>query len=127
MSTKRHHRSQSSKDQRIRDFIESYRTTVSGRRIRWDEPSEEDDNPDVIRHNQFLAQKRKAKKDAQVRLKTKGIVPKREGKPMFEDLESPSASLLQLFIMFQKSYQSNRRMIFREWSREVAQMLDSLG
>lgn len=114
-------------DNLIQKLLESYRTTYSGHRVAWDEPGESDDNPDVIRHNAYLARRRKTREQAQNRLKSKGLVPKKEGKPMFEDLESPSASLLQLFIMFQKSYQSNRRMTFREWSRELAQMLDSLG
>lgn len=61
----------------------NYRTTSSGRKVQWDEPGE-GDSPEVRRHNEFLAQKRQRRANAQDRLKRKGIVPTRGGQPMFE-------------------------------------------
>ena len=125
MKTIRSHRQKTSSERRIRDLIESYRTTLSGRRVAWDEPGEE--GPEVIRHNEYLSRRSKQKKDSQDRLKSKGKVPSRNGEPLFEqDHESTSGSLLQLFMMFQTSYQSDRKLTFSEWSREVALMLDIL-
>ena len=46
--------------QRIQEI---YRTTYSGRKVAWDEPSE-DDTPEVRRHNAFLAQQLQKKRES---------------------------------------------------------------
>ena len=64
-----------------------YRTTASGRKVARDEPGESDNNPDVRRHNQYVAQQlkqRKNKEAARKRMVDRGIVPKKQGKPMYE-------------------------------------------
>ena len=62
------------KSSALQRIQEIYRTTYSGRKVQWDEPGE-DDTTEVRRHNAFLAQKLKQKRDAKERLKSKGAVP----------------------------------------------------
>ena len=66
--------------QRIQEI---YRTTAKGRKVAWDEPAE-NNTPEVRRHNAFLAQKLQRKQDAKDHLKSKGAIPTRNGKPIFE-------------------------------------------
>ena len=77
-----------------------YRTTASGRKVARDEPGESDNNPDVRRHNQYVAQQlkqRKNKEAARKRMVDRGIVPKKQGKPMYEVKEnSPTPNLQAL-------------------------------
>ena len=77
-----------------------YRTTASGRKVARDEPGESDNNPDVRRHNQYVAQQlkqRKNKEAARKRMIDRGIVPKKQGKPMYEVKEnSPTPNLQAL-------------------------------
>jgi hypothetical protein len=105
--------------QRIQEI---YRTTYSGRKVAWDEPSE-DDTPEVRRHNAFLAQKLQRKQDAKERLKTKGAVPTKNGKPIFEG----PGDLQSVLMSFRRLYQSNRPMRFREWIKAVAGLMDDLN
>ena len=104
----------------------SYRTTVSGRRVRWDEPGEEDDNPDVIKHNAFFAKQRQRKEDAKERLKQKGNVPTKKGKPIFEKAEMLNEDLNRFLLEFRGLYNTNRTMRFRDWIKVVSTLLDDL-
>ncbi len=113
--------------QRLLEIYRSsnYRTTSKGRKVAWDEPGE-DDTPDVQRHNAFLAKKHQQKTDAKDRLKSKGAVPTKDGKPIFEGSEMVTEDLQQVLMSFRRQYQSNRPMRFREWIKVVAGMLDDL-
>jgi hypothetical protein len=102
-----------------------YRTTSSGHRVQWDEPGERD-SPEVRRHNAFLAQKLKQKRDAKERLKTKGIVPTKQGKPIFEEPVTVDEGVQQVLMSFWRLYQSNRPMHFQEWIEAVRELLDDL-
>jgi hypothetical protein len=103
----------------------NYRTTSKGRKVTWDEPGE-DDTPEVQRHNAFLAKKHQQKTDAKERLKKKGAVPTKDGKPIFEQPQELDESIQQVLMAFRRQYQSNRPMRFREWIKVVAGMLDDL-
>ena len=105
--------------QRIQEI---YRTTYSGRIVAWDEPTEDDNTSEVRRHNAFLAQKLQRKQDAKERLKTKGAVPTKNGKPIFEG----SGDLQQVLMSFRRLYQSNRPMRFRDWIKVVSGLMDDL-
>ena len=108
--------------QRIQEI---YRTTYAGRKVQWDEPSE-DDTPEVRRHNAFLAQQMQKKRDAKDRLKTKGAVPTRDGKPIFEGDLVVTEDVQQVLMSFRRHYQSNRPMRFRDWIKIVSGLLDDL-
>ena len=109
--------------QRILEIYRSsqYRTTGSGRKVRWDEPGE-NDTPEVRRHNSFLARRLKQKQDAKERLKSKGAVPSRNGKPIFEG----SGDVQQFALSFRRHYYSSRPMRFKEWIEVVAELLNDL-
>ncbi len=111
--------------QRLLEIYRSsnYRTTSRGRKVAFDEPGE-DDTPEVRRHNAFLAKKHQQKNDAKERLKSKGAVPTKDGKPIFEGSEMVTEDLQQVLMSFRRLYQSNRPMRFREWIKVVAGMLD---
>ena len=109
--------------QRILEIYRSsqYRTTGSGRKVRWDEPGE-DDTSEVQQHNAFLARRLKQKQDAKERLKSKGAVPSRNGKPIFEG----SGDVQQFALSFRRHYYSSRPMRFKEWIEVVAELLNDL-
>jgi len=113
--------------QRLLEIYRSsnFRTTSKGRKVTWDEPGE-DDTPEVQRHNAFLAKKHQQRTDAKERLKKKGAVPTKDGKPIFEGSEMVTEDLQQVLMSFRRLYQSNRPMRFREWIKVVAKMLDDL-
>ncbi len=113
--------------QRLLEIYRSsnYRTTSKGRKVAFDEPGE-DDTPEVRRHNAFIAQRHQQKTDAKERLKSKGAVPTKDGKPIFEGSETVTEDLQQVLMSFRRLYQSNRPMRFREWIKVVAGMLDDL-
>ena len=104
---------------------EVYRTTAKGRKVAWDEPTD-DDTPDVRRHNAFLAQKLQRKQDSKERLKTKGAVPTRDGKPIFEGDLALTEDVQSVLMSFRRHYQSNRPMRFRDWIKVVSELLDDL-
>jgi thiamine pyrophosphate-dependent acetolactate synthase large subunit-like protein len=108
--------------QRIQEI---YRTTAKGRKVQWDEPTE-DNTPEVRRHNAFLAQKLQRKQDAQDRLKSKGAVPTRNGKPIFEGDLVVTEDVSQVLMSFRRHYQSNRPMRFRDWIKIVSGLMDDL-
>lgn len=97
-----------------------YRTTTSGRKVRWDEPGE-DDTPEVRQHNARLSQQRRSV--AKERLKSKGAVPTKQGKPIFEG----SGNVQSILMSFRRLYASNRPMRFREWIEQVSDLLDQLS
>jgi hypothetical protein len=103
----------------------NYRTTSRGRKVAFDEPGE-DDTPEVRCHNAFIAQKHQQKTDAKERLKSKGAVPTKQGKPIFEQPEELDENIQQVLMSFRRQYQSNRPMRFREWIKTVAELLDDL-
>jgi len=113
--------------QRLLEIYRSsnFRTTSKGRKVTWDEPGE-DDTPEVQRHNAFLAKKHQQKTDAKERLKKKGAVPTKQGKPIFEQSQQLDENIQQVLMSFRRLYQSNRPMRFREWIKVVAGMLDDL-
>ena len=113
------------KSSALQRIQEIYRTTYSGRKVQWDEP-EEDDTPEVRRHNAFLAQKLKQKRDAKERLKSKGAVPTRNGKPIFEGDQEITEDVQQVLMSFRRQYQSNRLMRFRDWIKIVSGLMDDL-
>lgn len=104
----------------------SSRTTVSGRKVCWDEPGEEDDNPDVIKHNTFIAKGIQRKEDAKQQLKQKGRVPTKKGKPIFEKAEPLNEELNRFLLEFRGLYNTNRSMRFRDWIKVCSQLLDDL-
>ena len=114
------------KSSALQRIQEIYRTTYSGRKVQWDEPGEEDDSPEVQRHNAFLAQKLKQKRDAKERLKSKGAVPTKNGKPIFEGDQEITEDVQQVLMSFRKHYQSNRPMRFRDWIKIVSGLMDDL-
>lgn len=68
-------------------------TTRRGQKVSWDELGERDDSPEVIAHNKALARQRereKKKRESRDRLKSAGAVPKKEGRPMFEQKKTPN-------------------------------------
>ena len=113
------------KSSALQRIQEIYRTTAKGRKVQWDEPTE-DDTPEVRRHNTFLAKQLQKKRDAQQRLKTKGAVPTRDGKPIFEGDLAVTEDVSQVLMYFRRHHQSNRPMRFRDWIKIVSEMLDNL-
>ena len=108
--------------QRIQEI---YRTTAKGRKVQWDEPTE-DDTPEIRRHNAFLAKQLQKKRDAKDPLKSKGAVPTRNGKPIFEGGLVVTEDIAQVLMSFRRHYQSNRPMRFRDWIKVVSELLDDL-
>ena len=113
------------KSSALQRIQEIYRTTAKGRKVQWDEPTE-DDTPEVRRHNAFLAQKLQRKQDAKERLKTKGAIPTRNGKPIFEGDLAVTEEVSKVLMSFRRHYQSNRPMRFRDWIKIVSGLLDDL-
>ena len=113
------------KSSALQRIQEIYRTTYSGRKVQWDEPGE-DDTPEVHRHNTFLAKQLQKKRDAQQRLKTKGAVPTRNGKPIFEGDLAVTEDVQQVLMSFRRHYQSNRLMRFRDWIKILSGLMDDL-
>ena len=108
--------------QRIQEI---YRTTARGRKVQWDEPTE-DDTPEVRRHNAFLAKQLQQKSDSKEQLKSKGAVPTRNGKPIFEGDLAVNEDVSQVLMSFRRHYQSNHPMRFRDWIKVVSGLLDDL-
>jgi len=101
-----------------------YRTTVSGRRVRWDEPGEED-TPEVRFHNAKLAQRSNQRKDSKERLKAKGIVPTKQGKPIFEREYVLDESINSLLVALRRMYHSNQRLTLREWIHALIELMEN--
>ena len=102
-----------------------YRTTTSGRRVAWDEKGEADSD-EIRRHNAFLAQKLQKKRESKERLKKKGAVPTRNGKPVFEDALVVTEDVSRVLAGFRRLYQSNRSMRFKDWIQVMVELLDDL-
>jgi len=110
--------------EKVRNY---YRTTSSGRKVRWDE-GDRDDDPDVIQHNQYVANKLKKKREqlqSRERLKTKSQVPSKNGKPMWEEMQTENYS--NFISSFRKTYYSNKTMTFRKWLETIDDLLDTLS
>lgn len=105
-----------------------YRTTASNRKVRWDEPSERDDNPDVIRHNLAVTKRLRRKKEAQDNLRSNNKIPTKDGKKMFEDYEAIQLDedISKFLQQFRKNLYSSKRMTFREWLSNYEELLDIL-
>ena len=115
-----------------KEFLEQvrnyYRTTASGRKVRFDEP-DRDDDPEVRRHNAASArflQKRKQKQQSRDKLKQSNKVPKKDGKPMWEQSEILEEDLNKFVSTFRKYYYSSRRLRFRDWIKEIEDLIDIL-
>lgn len=102
-----------------------YRTTTSGRRVAWDEKGEAD-SAEIRRHNAALAKQLQKKRDAKERLKRKGAVPTRNGKPVFEDTLVVTEDVSRVLAGFRRLYQSNRSMRFKDWIQVMVELLDDL-
>ncbi|MEL1233045.1 MAG: hypothetical protein VW667_03955 [Candidatus Neomarinimicrobiota bacterium] len=115
--------------ERVRNYV---RTTRSGRRVDWDEPSERDDNPDVIRHNAAVAnylKKRKQKNQSRDKLKSQNKVPSKDGKPMWEQMQEDvelNESVNRFIMKFRGLYYSGKTMRFRDWLRVIEDLVDEL-
>lgn len=85
----------------------SYRTTVSGHRVRWDEDDATDDRVSAM----MQKRREQAQKNAsQQKMREKGTVPKKEGKPMFESnkkLTKEQIELLSYFLINEKYCKTN--------------------
>ncbi len=102
-----------------------FRTTTAGRKVRWDEPGE-GDTPEVRQHNAYLAKQNQKQTDAKQRLKSKGIVPTKDSKPILEHPQKLDEDLYRVLSTFRTLYQSNRTMNFRTWAKVVAKILEDL-
>lgn len=102
-----------------------FRTTTSGRRVAWDEPGESD-SAEIRQHNAALAKQLQKKRDAKERLKRKGAVPTRNGKPVFEDALVVTEDVSRVLAGFRRLYQSNRSMRFKDWIQVMVELLDDL-
>lgn len=106
----------------------TYRTTASGRKVRWDEDDEQDNKT-----SDYLNKKRQETlaKAGRERLKKKGAVPTKQGSRMFEAFmkeamdragKSPSMSDKDEEYMKQV-YLSARALDFKKWIMFVTEML----
>ena len=115
--------------ERVRSYV---RTTRSGRRVDWDEPGERDDNPDVIRHNIAVAnylKKKRQKTQSRDKLKSQNKVPTKDGKPMWEQMQEDvelNESVNRFIMKFRGLYYSGKTMRFRDWLREIEDLVDDL-
>ena len=78
------------------------------------------------RHNACLANQLRKIRESKERLKKKGAVPTKNGKPIFEQSQELDENIQEVLMSFRRQYQSNRPMRFREWIQVVAGMLDDL-
>lgn len=112
----------------IERFRQYYRTTQSGRKVRWDEP-DRDDDPEIKKHNQIAYQQMKRKQHQQLskqRLKDKSKVPKKEGKPLFNQYQYTNESIADFHRDFNRMYRQGNRLTFRQWIKMVKELLDEL-
>jgi hypothetical protein len=113
--------------EKVRTF---YRTTATGRKVRWDEPTETGRNEplrvnkDKFRQDLDFWKKKNQKNSSQLRLKKKNAVPTKNGEPMWEELQTEN--YVQFASLFRKQYNSNRTMTFRKWCEVVEELLDTL-
>ena len=112
----------------IERFRQYYRTTQSGRKVRWDEP-DRDDDPEIIRHNQLAYQQRKRKQNQELgrqRLKDKSKVPTKSGKPLFNQYQYTNESITDFHRDFNRMYRQGNRLTFKQWIKMVKELLDEL-
>lgn len=72
----------------------------------------------------WRAQNRRS--SSQFKLKHKNKVPKKDGKPMWEDAELMNEDLSNFITAFRKLYSTNKTMTFRKWIAVMEDMLDML-
>lgn len=104
-----------------------YRTTASGRRVGWDEPSIERENEisDRIQRLQQAKHQLQQTRLAKNRLKNKNAVPQKAGKPMWEQ-QILDENLNSALAMLRQHYYSNKMMRFRDWCKVMEQLMDEL-
>lgn len=101
-----------------------YRTTASGRRVQWDEPGEQD-SAEIKRHNVHLSMQRQQRASRE-RLKSKGMVPTKDGKPLFEKVSAVHSTTVQYLQALRHLYDASQTHRFEEWILEVVQVVDQL-
>lgn len=104
-----------------------YRTTVSGNRVRWDEPSIERENEISDRIQRLRQQQNQLKQLRQHRnrLKSKNAVPVKSGKPMFEE-QMLEEDLNKAITLLRQYYYSPKMMRFRDWVKAMENFYDEL-
>ena len=104
-----------------------YRTTASGNRIRWDEPSIERENEisDRIQRLQQAKHQLQQTRLAKSRLKNKNAVPVKAGKPMFEE-QMLEEDLNKAITLLRQYYYSPKVMRFRDWCKLMEHLMDEL-
>lgn len=70
--------------------------------------------------------KQNKKSSAQFRLKRKGIVPAKAGKPMWEEYGLLEEDFNKFVSVFRKYYYSGKMMRFRDWMEVVDDLVDAL-
>lgn len=124
-STEKHY---DKKLDKIIEAFRSYRTTISGRRVSWDEaPSIEAENQlsDRIQRLQRQKQNLQQTRLNRERLKQKNKVPQKQGKPMFEEIILDEELSKAIFLLRQHYY-SPKSMRFREWCSLLERLFDEL-
>lgn len=102
------------------------RTTKSGNRVDWDEPSIETENQisDRIQRLQRQKQNLQQTRLGRERLKKKNMVPQKQGKPMFEGVLNED--LNKALYLIRQYYYSPKTMRFREWCDIMEKVFDEL-
>lgn len=115
-----------------KEFLEQvrnyYRTTASGRKVRWDEP-ERDDDPQVQKDNAYFSKMLKQKKQQQTsreRLKSTDKIPKKAGKPMWEQYGMVEEDFNRFISTFRKYYYSSKSMRFKDWLDAMEELVEVL-
>lgn len=104
-----------------------YRTTASGNRVRWDEPSIEREN-EISDRIQRLRQTQRQLRQARLgrdRLKSKNAVPQKASKPMWEQLILDE-DLNKAITLLRQHYYSPKMMRFRDWCKVMEHLMDEL-
>jgi hypothetical protein len=103
----------------------SYRTTVSGNRVEWDEADrrKEDEINDRIQRLMKAKQQLKQAQANRRRLSSKNAVPQKAGQPMWEQiiLEEDFNKAIQLI---RTNYYSGKTMRFKDWISAMEKILD---
>lgn len=104
-----------------------YRTTASGNRVRWDEPSIEREN-EISDRIQRLQQTQRQLRQARLgrdRLRSKNAIPAKKSKPMWEQMILDE-DLNKAITLLRQHYYSPKMMRFRDWCKLMEQLCDEL-
>lgn len=104
-----------------------YRTTASGNRVRWDEPTIEREN-EISDRIQRLQQTQRQLRQARLgrdRLKSKNSVPLKRTKPMWEQMILDE-DLNKAITLLRQHYYSPKMMRFRDWCKVMEHLMDEL-